>query len=54
VWVQRQLTVERDAGSAVNEVLAFAGSAESERFDPREAVEREAVVQQRDVDENWR
>ena len=39
VRVERQLTVERDAGAAVDEVLAFADRAESERLDPREAVE---------------
>ena len=50
VGVERQHAVERDVLPAVEEVLRLALAAEPERLEPRQAVEREAVVEQRDVD----
>ena len=48
--VHGQVTVERDSATAVDPVLGFADAAEPEGLDPRDGVEREAVVDEREVD----
>ena len=50
VRVERERAVEGDRAPAVDPVLRLAEAAEAERLDPRDAVEREPVVQQGDVD----
>ena len=50
VGVEREHAVEGDVGAAVEEVLRLTPAAEAERLDPRQAVEREAVVELGHVD----
>src|SRR5687767_4666836 len=50
VRVQRQRAVERDARSTLDEWAALTDRAEAEQFEPRQAVEREAVVDLGHVD----
>src|SRR5580704_18191869 len=44
VRVDREVPVERDAASAVEPVVGLAETAEAQRLEPRDGVEREAVV----------
>ena len=50
VRVDRQLAVERDPAPAVEPVLRLAEPAEAERLEPGDRVEREAVVDQCEID----
>src|ERR1700761_8808427 len=49
VGVERQLAVAGNVLAAVQEILGLADPAESQRLDPRQAVEREPVVEFGDV-----
>ena len=53
VGVQRDHAVAGDGLAAVEEVLGLADAAEPEPLQPRQAVEREAVVELGDVDIAW-
>src|SRR5207237_1188538 len=50
VGVHRQIAVERDALPALEPVLRLADPAEPESFEPRDGIEGEAVVEERQVD----
>ena len=50
VRVHRELAVERDAAAAVEPVLGLAEAAEAEALEPGDGVEREAVVDEGEVD----
>src|SRR4051812_25584204 len=50
VRVDRQVTVERDAATAVEPVRGLTDAAEAQRFEPGDRVEREAVVHKGKVD----
>ena len=50
VRIDRQLAVQRDPPALVQPVLRLAEAAEAERLQPGDGVEREAVIEQRQVD----